>query len=103
MQSNTISAEIKPVANRRKQASLALQGLGFRVHYCGEHISVEGTRSLWVSAFRVSFKSRRKDAGAGLKDFEITYDEPLLEKMRIPEQLKGLIEEVLFVKPPVLF
>jgi len=103
MQSSTISAEVKPVKNRTKQAAIAVQRLGFRIHYCGDFISVEGNKSLWVSIFNVSFKLHRQDAGAGLEESEITYEVPLQETIRIPAQLEGLIEEVLFLEPPVLF
>ena len=103
MQSSTIPAEIKPVANKAKQAALVLQRLGFRIHYCGNYISVEGNKSLWVSTFNISFKLHRQDTGAGLKVSEFTYEVPSLEKMRIPDQLEGLIEEVLFLESPVLF
>ena len=41
--------------------------------------------------------------GAGLVDAEMLVDAACLEEMRIPETLKPLIAEILFVEPPALF
>lgn len=103
MPGNFISAEIKPVANYTRRAAIAMQRLGFRILYCGEYISVEGDKSLWASIFNVSFNLQKQDLGSSLIEPEIDHHIFLPYKISIPEQLKDIIEDIVFVEPPVLF
>jgi len=103
MRENIISAEIEPLPNQANQAALALQRLGFRVLHIGPTISVQGSQSLWVSTFNVSFEMQEKTALAEVEGGEVTYQKALVEDMRVPTELQSLIAGVMFVEPPEFY
>ena len=102
MSQNLIPAEIEPLPNQSNQAALALQRLGFRILHIGATISVQARRSLWESTFKVSFKEERKTVIAEIES-EVTYFRAVTDDLIIPEELKNLISEVMFVEPPEFF
>ena len=103
MQGNTISAEIEPAPQRAQQAALALQRLGFRIMHIGATISVQAPRSLWETAFNVTFEQRKKTVIAEVAGSETTYLSALTEDVPIPTELQDLIVAVAFVEPPEFY
>ncbi len=100
---NTISAEVDPVAGQAYEAALGMQRLGFRILHIGPTISVEGPQSLWESIFQISFQSRTKNTTDYVEGDVVTYPEALTEGISLPKEIQGLVEDVMFVKPPELF
>jgi hypothetical protein len=98
----TISAEVEPVENQAQRAALALQELGFRVLHIGITISVRGPQVLWESLFNVSFEPERKRVLEEVEGGEVPYQKALVEHMRLPPELEGLVVDVMFAEPPAL-
>lgn len=99
MAQHLIPAEIQPLPNRSKQAALSLQRLGFQILYIGQTISVQAPRQLWESTFHVSFQPQQKTMMAEIEN-EVTYLTADTNHLILPEELQGLIAEVMFVEPP---
>ena len=97
-----VAAEIEPLPSQSNQAALALQRLGFRILHIGSTISVQADRSLWESTFNVSFKEEKKTVMAEIES-EVTYLRAITETQHIPEELKSLISELMFVEPPEFY
>jgi hypothetical protein len=103
MKEHAISAEVVPAPGQANRAALALQRLGFRVLHMGPTISVQGPQPLWSSVFDVSFKPRKKKAVAGVNGTEVSYQQAQKEKLRMPQELQSLIEDVMFAEPPEFY
>jgi hypothetical protein len=102
MSQNLISAEIEPLPNQAYQAAMALQRLGFRILHIGPTISVRAPRSLWESTFKVSFEEEKKTVMPEIGS-EVTYLRGVTDRLVIPEGLRNLISEVMFVEPPEFY
>ena len=102
MSQNLISAEIEPFPNKANQAAKTLHRLGFKILHIGSTISVEAQRSLWESTFSVSFQKKKKITIAEIES-EVIYLSPITDSLSIPEELKSLIAEVMFVEPPEFY
>ena len=55
-----VAAEITPRGGKEREAALALQAMGFRVHSIGTTISVDGRRERWKAAFTARFAPVRR-------------------------------------------
>ena len=102
MAQHLIAAEIEPLPNQTKQAALVLQRLGFQILHIGQTISVQAPPSLWESTLNVSFTEENKTVIAEIES-EMTYFRAVTDDLIIPEELKNLISEVMFVEPPEFF
>lgn len=98
-----ISAELMPVSREAIEAARKLQRLGFQILSLGETISVQGPKSLWTSTFHVRFEEQSRAASGGLLEQTETYQKALKSTLRIPPELRGLIEFIEFIEPPELF
>ncbi|MBD0324824.1 MAG: hypothetical protein ICV68_00245 [Pyrinomonadaceae bacterium] len=98
-----VSAEIVPLPERAQSAAKALQQLGFRVLRIDSHVSVEAPEKLWTKVFRVSFKKKSKPRFAPSASSSIDYGVPKEDSATIPDSLRELITEVIFVQPPEFF
>jgi hypothetical protein len=101
MESGLIPAEVSAQPQHEREAALAMQRLGVKVLHVGSTISVEAPQSLWESLFHVSFEDRsmRQMDALGERPFK----RAVTSGLRIPAELRGLVTEVSFQEPPVLF
>ena len=99
----TIAAEIVPVPEHAQSAAKALQQLGFRVLRIDSTISVQGPEQLWDEVFNVAFAKKSKRRFAPSADTSIKYGVPKKESVTIPDSLRELITDVIFVQPPEFF
>lgn len=96
----SVAAEVECHPGRRVDAARALQERGFRVLDVGATVSVQGPPSLWTSTFGVSFDRDSRTVTEGITG---TYLRPASGEVEVPEELRDLIAEVLFVEPPEFF
>lgn len=99
----TIAAEVVPVPEHAQSAAKALQQLGFRVLRIDATVSVQGPEELWDKIFNVSFAKKRKRRFAPSADTSIQFGVPKKESVSIPDSLRELITDVIFVQPPEFF
>ena len=97
-----VSAEIEPVPDQGTHAAAAMQNLGFRVLHIGTTVSVEGPRALWESEFKVRFEPAEatviREVGQKARFLRANS-----ESIHLPEQLDGLVRDVMFVEPPEFY
>ena len=103
MSTHLIAAEIEPAPNQSRQAAMALQRTGFKIHQFGATISVEGPRSLWEATFQISFEERKKKGIDGLDDTERVYQRPLSDQIKVPTELQSLVVGVMIQEPPEFY
>lgn len=98
-----IAAEIVPVPEHAQSAAKALQQLGFRVLRVDATVSVQAPEQLWDEVFKVSFAKKSKRRFAPSADSSIKYGVPKKESVSIPDSLRDLITDVIFVQPPEFY
>ncbi len=98
-----VAAEIVPQPEQAQSAAKALQQLGFRVLRIDAHVSVEAPERLWTKVFKVSFKKQSKRLLESSASSTVDYGVPTEDNISIPNSLRKLITEVIFVQPPQFF
>jgi hypothetical protein len=102
MLNNMISAEVEPSPGQEKQAAMQLQRMGFNVLHVGSTISIQGSKNLWESTFKIEFEPQQKKVMQELEGTQ-TYYRPKTDTLLIPSELESSILNVYFVEPPELF
>lgn len=97
-----ISAEITPKPNQANAAAGALQKKGFQIMRINKSISVQAPQTLWEATFQITFSKKTKIISneAGVEE---SFLEANKESMKIPVELKHLVEDLHFIKPPEFF
>jgi hypothetical protein len=98
-----VAAEIVPLPEQAQSAAKALQQLGFRVLRIDSHVSVEAPERLWKKVFKVSFKRKNKRRFEASSSSSMEFGVPEEDSPTIPDSLRELIAEVIFVQPPEFF
>jgi hypothetical protein len=98
-----VAAEIVPQPEQAQIAAKALQQLGFRILRIDSHVSVEAPERIWTKVFKVSFKKETKRRFEPSASSSMEYGVPKEDAVRIPDSLRKLIAEVIFIQPPQFF
>lgn len=94
MPEHEIGGEAIPSPGKRREGARALREKGFEILHTGTSISIRAPRSLWESVFGATFQCRQRQGREVCRP---------VGDLKIPADLRDLIEAVVIPEPPELF